>query len=167
MKTKKILFWGVVFLSSMLSLGTPAIDAGGPQAPPFTLHSLDGKQFTEKDLAGQATLIVFWASWCDVCQHELPKVHDLEARMKGKKFQAVAIGFKDTESNIRGFVASHPKLFNFPVLYDEGDRVAERFGARVTPTLFLIDQNGGLVIPYQGGGLLDHPKFKEILEKLV
>lgn len=167
MTEKKIIYGGAILLLLILFLGADRSDAGGPKFAPFQLQSLDGKRFTEADLAGRATLVVFWASWCDVCQHELPKIHDLQAQMKGKKFQVLAIGFKDTESNIRGFVASHPKLFNFPVLYDAGDEVAARFGARVTPTLFLLDKEGALVAPYQGGGLLEQPKFKEMLEKLL
>lgn len=157
-------FWIAAFLFVLIFVGLDA-DAGGPKPPSFELFSLDGKTFTEKELIGKTTLVVFWASWCDVCQQELPKVHDLREKLKGKPFQVIAIGFRDTEENIRGYVKSHSTLFNFPVLYDAGDRVATRFGAHVTPTLFLLNKKGELVVPYRGGGLLENPRFNEVLQE--
>lgn len=157
-------FWITAFLISLTLVGWEA-DAGGPRPPSFELSSLDGKTFTEKDLQGKATLVVFWASWCDTCQRELPKVHELREKMKGKPFQVIAIGFKDAEENIRGYVNAHPTLFNFPVLYDAGDRVAGRFGAHFTPTLFLLNKKGELVLPYRGGGLFENPRFQEVLQQ--
>lgn len=148
-------------------LGGIHADAGGPKAPPFELHSLDGKTYTDETLIGQPALLMFWASWCQVCQRELPKVHDLQEKMKGKGFQVLAIGFADTEVNIRDYVQSHPTHFNFPVLYDTGNRVATRFGARSTPTFFLLNKKGEVEIPYPGGGLLEHPQFQATLNELL
>ena len=127
-----------LFVGFLLLLKGTDVGAGGPKVPPFELNSLRGEKFTEEALSGKVTLVVFWASWCGTCQEELPKVHDLQEKMKGKPFQTVAIGFKDSEANIRKYVRSNPKLFSFPVLYDPGDQVAGRFGANFTPTLFLL-----------------------------
>jgi thioredoxin-related protein len=87
--------------------------------------------------------------------------------MKGKPFQAVAIGFKDSEANIRGYVRSHPKVFSFPVLYDAGDQVAARFGANFTPTLFLLDKKGELVMAASGPGMIESARFQAALERLL
>jgi thiol-disulfide isomerase/thioredoxin len=159
-------FFLVLFIGFFLLKGVDA-DAGGAKAPPFELNTLLGKKFTQDQLSGKVTLMIFWASWCGTCQKELPKVHDLQEKMKGRPFQAVAIGFKDSEANIREYVRSHPKLFSFPVLYDAGDQVANRFGANFTPTLFLLDKNGELVIPFTGPGLLENPRFHAELERLL
>jgi thiol-disulfide isomerase/thioredoxin len=156
-----------VALVALSLIGGIAADAGGPKAPSFELSSLSGKKFSEGDLAGKATLVIFWASWCGTCQMELPKAHALQARMKGKPFQVVAIGFKDEEANIRAYVRSHPEVFSFPVLYDPGDRVAGRFGARFTPTLFLLDKKGELVGSRSGPGLFEDPQFMEVLQRLI
>src|SRR5581483_4933472 len=155
------LFVGFLFLD-----GTN-VGASGPKVPPFELNSLRGEKFTEEALSGKVTLVVFWASWCGTCQEELPKVHDLQERMKGKPFQAVAIGFKDSEANIRKYVGSHPKLFSFPVLYDAGDQVARRFGANFTPTLFLLDKKGELVMAVSGPGMIESARFHAALERIL
>lgn len=156
----------VLIFTAMLLVAVQT-DAQGPKIPAFELRSLDGKLYTDQDLTGHPTLLVFWASWCTVCQGELPKIHDLQERMKRSGFQVIAVGFADTEANIRGYVKSHPLVFNFPVLYDADDRVAGRFGAHSTPTLFLLNSKGELVIPYRGGGLLETPQFKTELRRLL
>jgi len=163
----KNILYVVGFIIGIGLLGGINGEASGPKVSSFELHSLDGKTYTEQNLIGQPTLLMFWASWCHVCQGELPKVHGLQEQMKGKTFQILAIGFADPEANIRDYVASHPTHFNFPVLYDTGDRVASQFGVRSTPTFFLLNKNGEIVIPYRGGGLVEHPEFQGILRELL
>ncbi len=157
----------MVFLIGLIVGGGINASAGGPKIPAFELLSLDGKKYTDKDLLDKPTLLVFWASWCGTCQHELPKVHDLKEKTKGKPFQIIAIGFKDSEANIRGYVTSHPNVFNFPVLYDPGDRVATRLGAQYTPTLFLLNKKGELVLHHFSEGFFERLDFQEALRKLL
>ncbi|MFQ5598664.1 MAG: TlpA family protein disulfide reductase [Nitrospiria bacterium] len=154
-----------LFLSGLI--GNAEVVAGGPKVPSFELVSLDGKRITQEDMIGKVTLVIFWASWCGTCQHELPKVHRLQEKMAGSPFQVIAIGFRDSEANIRGYARSHPNIFSFPVFFDKKDRVAAVFGASVTPTLFLFDKQGELAVRYRGGGMFSHPKFKETLEALL
>lgn len=164
---RKSLSFVMVLLFSLFLLGGVYADAGGPKVPPFELLSLDGKKYTDKDLLDQPTLLIFWASWCGTCRHELPKVRDLKEKMKGKPFQVIAIGFKDSEANIRGYVKSHPDVFNFPVLYDPNDRISTRFGAQFTPTLFLLNKKGELVLHHFSGGFFERREFQEALQQLL
>ncbi len=165
MKARCLIRW-ILVLSLIILAGMP-LAAEGPKPPTFELVSLDGDRFTQDDLKGKVTLVVFWASWCGVCKHELPKIQHLQKSLEGKPFQVRAIGFKDSEANIRRYTKMHRETFSFPVYFDRGDRVSSKFGATVTPTLFLFDKNGELVIPYRGGGLLEHPQFKKALAELL
>lgn len=163
---KKFLFV-VGFLVGMVGFGAITAESSGPKVPVFELHALDGKIYTDQHLIGQPTLLMFWASWCHVCQGEMPKVQALREAMKDKSFRILAIGFADPEANIRDYVAAHLTHFTFPVLYDTGDRVASRFGVRSTPTFFLLNKHGEVVIPYRGGGLVEQSEFLAILSKLL
>lgn len=140
---------------------------GQSDIPAFTLTTADGKRFTEKEMLGKTTLVIFWASWCGTCRQELPKAQKLQEKWADKSFQVIAIGFRDTEQNISRYVKEHPDVFSFPVFYDRDDIVSAKFGAMVTPTLFLFDKKGKLIVPYRGGGLLDHPQFQKILTELL
>jgi len=166
MVMKKISLLLAFLLLIALSPGTEVF-AESPKAPPFAMLSFKGKRFTQNDLIGKATLVIFWASWCGTCQHELPEAQRLQETMAGKPFQIISIGFRDSEDNIRAYVREHPQVFSFPVFFDKKDRVSEAFGARETPTLFLFNKEGELVVRYRGGGMFEHPKFKETLEALL
>lgn len=155
-----------LFLAAVFAFGTVA-HAAERRAPAFELVSLDGKRFTQESLAGKTTLVVFWASSCGTCKKELPKISNLQKKMEKQGFQVLAVGFSDTEADIRDYVASHPRTFNFPVLYDNEDRVATRWGVRGTPTLFLVDQKGSVVITHLGGGMLETPAFHKKLDELL
>jgi hypothetical protein len=87
--------------------------------------------------------------------------------MKKTNFQILAIAIADTEVNVRSYVTSHPTQFNFPVLYDVGDRVAIRYGVNRVPTFFLLNEKGELELAYQGEGLLEHPQFRATLGDLL
>ena len=129
-----------LLLCAVLVVGTSVAQA--VTAPHFDLPALDGKRYTERYLLGRPTLVTFWASWCPVCQVELPKLHTLFENLKGGGLQVLAIGFADQERKIREYVQTHPGIFDFPVLYDDGDAVAKRFGVVGTPTIYLINKSG-------------------------
>jgi thiol-disulfide isomerase/thioredoxin len=164
---KKATLLIIIILSAVVSFGELRADEARPKVPPFELVSLKGEKITQENLIGKATLVVFWASWCGTCQNELPKIARLKKKLADKPFQVIAIGFKDTRKNIGSYVASHQEAFPFPVFYDTKNQVSSRFGARVTPTLFLFDKKGELVVPFQGGGLLEHPQFKKALKDIL
>ena len=159
---KKLVFV-MLCLAAVLMFGSSA-SASEFRAPAFELPSLDGKKFTQKDLDGKVTLMVFWASSCGTCKKELPKVRDLQKKMESKGLQVLTVGFLDTEADIRNYVASNPRIFTFPVLYGAEGRVAIRWGVRATPTIFLIDTQGEIVLSHLGGGLLENPTFHKRLD---
>jgi len=149
---------------SVLLLGMQAAHAAEVFAPRFDLPALDGKRYTDRYLEGKPTLVVFWASWCPVCQVELPKLHALFDTARGRGLQVLAIGFADDPDKIRRYVQSHGEIFDFPVLYDSGDAVAKRFGVVGTPTIYLIDRRGK--IEYVTW-LIEDPALEDKLEKLL
>ena len=154
---------GVLMLSALL-LGMQAAQAAEMFAPRFDLPALDGKRYTDRYLARGPTLVVFWASWCPVCQVELPKLHTLFEAVRGRGLQVLAIGFADEPDKIRRYVQSHEEIFDFPVLYDIGDAVAKRFGVVGTPTIYLIDRRGK--IEYVTW-LIEDPALADKLERLL
>lgn len=156
----------VLFLAIFFTFGVAA-HAMERSAPTFELISLDGKKFTQEGLSGKTTLVVFWASSCGTCKKELPKISNLQKKMEKRGFQVLAVGFVDAAADIRDYVASHPGTFNFPVFYDNEDRVATQWGVRGTPTFFLVDQKGRVVITHLGGGLFETPAFYKKLNELL
>lgn len=156
----------VLMLGLVLTLAVFAKAVSSEAAPDFTLTTLDGKAITKASLQGKPTLLMFWASWCGTCQHELPNVKALYEQHKAKGLQAVAIGFQDEEANIRGYVRAHQSTFVFPAAYDTRNRVATLFKARGTPTFVLLDAQGRIALVHTGGGVLQNPAFQKFIQTL-
>jgi thiol-disulfide isomerase/thioredoxin len=148
-------------------LGGSVSAAGGQKMASFELRALDGTAYTDRQLIGQPALLMFWASWCHVCQDELPKMQALYDRLKRTPFHILTVGFADTGANIRNYVESQAPPFTFPVIYDVGDRLASQLGVRSTPTFFLLNKQGAIVVVHRGGGLLDDPQFQTAVNHLL
>lgn len=134
-------------------------------APPFALKTLDGQTVSIESLKGKATLLMFWASWCGVCRKEMPNVKTLY-KLQKEKLQVVAIGFADPEKNIRGYVKANKDNFPFPVAYDVGDKVSSAYRVRGTPTFFLLNQKGEIVLSHLGGGFLNNRALQDFILSL-
>jgi peroxiredoxin len=107
---------------------------------PFTLPDAAGKPWKLPE-AKQAPLVVvvFTGTLCPINNAFMPvlaKLHD-EYKDKGVTFVAVNANVQDTAQEIVEHAQKH-KL-PFPVLRDEKQVVAGRFGAKHTPETFLLD----------------------------
>jgi len=57
------------------------------KAPDLTITTIEGKQFTLKELSGQNQLVVinFWATWCRPCIEEMPALEKMHTAYQDKK----------------------------------------------------------------------------------
>ena len=166
MTQSNILRLTILTCGLVLTLAVSATAVSSEAAPDFSLTTLDGKTITKASLQGRPTLLMFWASWCGTCRHELPNVKALYEQHKANGLQAVAIGFQDEEANIRGYVQAHQNKFVFPAAYDTRNQVSTLFRARGTPTFVLLDAQGRIALVHTGGGILQNPAFQKFIETL-
>lgn len=50
----------------------------GATLPSFSVKDLQGKRFTQKDLANDVTILNFWATWCQPCRTEMPTLNKIQ-----------------------------------------------------------------------------------------
>jgi len=166
MKPTRVLQLWFLAVGLILTLAVYAQAMPSVSAPNFRLTTLSGEPITKQSLQGRPTLLMFWASWCETCQAELPHLKALYEQKKEKGLQALAIGFRDEESDVRGYVQAHRGTFSFPTAYDVNDRVSESFGVRATPTFVVLDAHGRIVLVHVGGGFLQDPAVKKFIQEL-
>ncbi len=78
-KRKRIRF-GIIIGAAVLAIGSvliltwPKPDIGSTEAEAWDLPALAGEgRYALGDFSGKPTVAVFFASWCTVCEHEIPE----------------------------------------------------------------------------------------------
>jgi len=137
-----------------LALSVPALAENlkpGAAAPDFTLPTAaDGKAVALKDLLAKnkAVVVIFIATKCPVSNAYNDRMAALGKEYAAKGVALVGINSNKTEPAAE--VAEHAKKhdFTFLVLKDDGNKVADLYGASKTPEVYLINPAGKVV--YQG-----------------
>lgn len=126
----------------------------GTQAPAFSLPDVvSGRTVSLADFAGEkALLVVFLCAHCPYVVHVKDELARIGTDYAGKA-AIVAITSNDTVEYPQDApepTAAFAKAagFNFPVLFDESQAVAQAYTAACTPDFFLFGPDRGLV--YRG-----------------
>ncbi len=159
-----------------LSAGIPMIEGikmleVGAAAPDFSVKDTEGASFRlSEDKGKKAVLLVFWSIFCEPCRLEMPFVQKMHEKYKGGDLDVVSIALdgEPLKSSITGFVKQEG--YTFRVLIDELDaqemfKVADPFGVGGTPTLYLLDKSGKVVLA-KAGRLREEELEKAILSAL-
>ncbi|MBT6155998.1 MAG: redoxin domain-containing protein [Planctomycetaceae bacterium] len=121
----------------------------GRHMPNFIRPSSAGKEVALSDF-GDAKLVVviFMGTECPIGNAYVPDLVALQQRYPDKQVQV--IGINSVLSDSAGTVARYVKEFkiDFPVLIDNDQTIADRFGAQRTPEIFVLD--GQRKIRYRG-----------------
>jgi peroxiredoxin len=126
----------------------------GDKAPDFSLPGVDGKTYALKDFDDKKILVVaFTCNHCPYVQAYEDRIVALQRDYGDKGVQLVAINSNDEsqypEDDFDHMVErARMKGFNFPYLRDETQEVAERYGPKRTPEMFVFDSNR--VLRYHG-----------------
>ncbi len=112
----------------------------GYTAPDFSLQSLDGRMISLSAQKGKPVVLVFVASWCEVCREEMPMM--VEAFRAHRIHDLVFLGVDSFED--RAPVQQFRDEFQipFPLLLDSDGAVARRYKVKGTPTNLFIDRSG-------------------------
>jgi thiol-disulfide isomerase/thioredoxin len=96
-------------------------------------------------------LLLFWATWCPYCKALMPylqKVYDAAGR---DKLDVYAIDIKDDGDP----AAELKERGNTFTLIRDGDSIADLYGVKGTPGLFLVDRSGAIAYKRSGGDALE------------
>ena len=110
------------------------------------------KDFTLRDAAGTynslhklsedkpATVVLFLATQCPIATDYAERIVTLFNKYKEKKVQFVGIN-SNKQEKVEEIAEYNEKYgFDFPVLKDPENKIADYFGARRTPEVFLLDK---------------------------
>jgi peroxiredoxin len=141
----------VVALAAIAGSGRNASDLPAPPAigamiDDFKLPDADGAQHTLNSLKGKnGAVIIFIATKCPVSNGYNDRMEKLAEDYQSKGINVIGINSNSTEpaSEVKSHAAE--KGLKFPILKDDGNKIADRFGANHTPEAYVIDASGKLV----------------------
>ena len=124
----------------------------GAEAPEFELPDGSGRMVRSRDLLalGPVVLNFFRGRWCSYCVNELEAWRDLYDELRAQRALMAAISPQTVRQN--DFSCTQHSL-PFPVLADEGARVAEHFGLVYTVPEYLQRYYRSILvnIPFMNG----------------
>ncbi len=148
-----------LFLASLLIVAFAAVAGSGRNsndlpAPPaigtviedFKLPDTAGTEHSLSSLKGKnGAVLIFIATRCPVSNGYNERMEKLAADYKAKGINVIGINSNVTEpaSEVKSHAAE--KHLTFPILKDEGNKIADRLGATRTPEAYVIDAGGKLV----------------------
>ncbi len=137
-----------LLLSGLVLPPAAAAPAVGAAAPDFALpDAASGKTVALKDLLGRskAVAVVFVATRCPVSNAYNGRMASLAREYGGKGVAFLGVNSNKTEPAAE--VAEHARKngLAFPIVKDEGNKVADAYGAQKTPEVFLLSPKGTLL----------------------
>jgi peroxiredoxin len=112
----------------------------GEKMADFTLPDVDGKPHRLYEFEGKkAVAVIFIATRCPYSNAFNHVMASLAREYASRDVAFIAINANKTEPVAE--VADHARAhgLDFPILKDEGNQIADRLGASVTPEVFLLD----------------------------
>ncbi|MBI3449839.1 MAG: thioredoxin family protein [Acidobacteria bacterium] len=121
----------------------------GKEAPAFTLPDAEGKSHSLADTRSSKATVIIWVSTeCPVSNAYNDRMAALAKEYQAKGFSFVGINSNKAETPAA--IATHSKEHGFPftVLKDADNVVADKYGASVTPEVYIVDSKG--ILRYHG-----------------
>jgi len=118
----------------------------GEKVPPFTASTVDGGSVSVGGGKAQATMLVFFATWCPHCQKEAPVISELESQYDGLKVVMIGIDGQDDPGKVRDFVEEYD--IGSSAIYEPS--LGQKYGVSGYPTVYVLDESDQVVGAHTG-----------------
>ena len=139
-----LLGWQVAAEGKVRSLADRLEAGESPQAPAFDVPLLNGDgSLSLASLRDKAVVLNFWASWCEPCKEEAPRLEAASKRYRDRGVVIVGIDAQDFRKDARGFVSRYG--LTYPIVHDGPGATIGRYGVTGFPETWFVGRNGRLV----------------------
>ena len=139
----------VVASSGAQNLRESVWDGETPAAPALALDRLDGDgEVSLASFRGKAVVVNFWASWCEPCEEESPRLEAAWQRYRDDGVVVLGVDAHDFRSEAADFVERFE--LTYPMAHDGPGRTLRAFGIAGFPETLFVDRAGRIVEWVQG-----------------
>src|SRR3984885_11913442 len=139
----------VLTVAAVKAHAAPSVSPLGKRIERLALRDVLGTARSLDDWKDKkAVVVVFLCAECPLARQYGPKLGEMAAKYQDQRVQFVGIDSNqhDTQAEIAHYQRVHK--VTFPILRDPGNKIADEWGARRTPEVFLLDPAG--VVRYWG-----------------
>jgi thiol-disulfide isomerase/thioredoxin len=110
---------------------------------------INGQKLDLEQWQGKVVMVNFWATWCPVCQTEMPGWQKFYEANRDKGFEMIALSVDDGVEEVHAFLAKKP--YRFPVAWRFDKQEDDDFPTvRSTPTTYFVDKRGKVALKHIG-----------------
>jgi len=109
----------------------------------FTLKDLNGNKVSLSDFKGKNVYLNFFATWCPPCKAEMPDIEKVYQKYKDKDFVVLAVDLGEDKDTVKSFIEKNK--YNFKVVLDSNQSVAEKYDITAIPVSVFIDKTGNVI----------------------
>ena len=167
-KIRQLVIASAAFAVILISLSTTA--SAQPQAPDFSLRSVDGAAVTAESLRGEVVVLAFGASWLPLTRNQMEGLKKLADQYASR---GVAVYWVSTESDSaksKNYVADDElrelgRKYKITVLRDPDGAISRRLGVDQLPSTVILNKQGQVATAL--GGLDPNADMaKQLAERL-
>ena len=133
-------------------------------APAVSFKTIKGETLNMNALRGKPVIVTFWATDCSGCIEEIPHLISLHQQYNSQGLNILAVAMHyDPPNHVLAMAES--KQLPYAITLDPSGTLAQAFGdVQLTPTTFLIDRNGNIVM--QKIGVFDLADMQRRIDQL-
>ncbi|WP_394772827.1 thioredoxin family protein [Flavobacterium sp.] len=150
--TITILVFSILFAHAQ----STTLKAGEP-APEFKLKNVEGKEISFASFPkAKGFIVVFTCNTCPYAVAYEQRIIELDKKFKPQGYPVIAINPNDPEASKADAFdkmqqLAKDKKYPFPYLFDQGQVITDKYGAKHTPHLFIVSKTTkGNVVEYVG-----------------
>lgn len=153
----------LLLVSAWAGAAEPVVAPAIGDIPPQILGTdRNGDAVDLGQLRGKVVVVTFWASWCGYCRKELPALNDMQTRAGPEYFRIVAVNVQDGNDEYRA-MTRQMRDYTLTFARDRSGRIAESYGVKSYPNLWIIDPEGRVAGRHIGYG---EDSFAEIVDEI-
>jgi hypothetical protein len=142
--------------------------ASGEIVPAFQLIAPSGEVFSDLMVGEQAILVVFFASWSELCARKVDTVRTAAERVPGAKLVFVSLDGPETAQQVAGFMREH-RLAEIPVVdgWENPAFLASYNPTSSLPHVAVVGKSGQLIAEQVGLRSGDGGRLEQALRRAL
>ncbi len=120
----------------------------GEKVGDFTLPDTAGGTHTLAAYAGKIVVLAFWSFKCPTALAYDDRLAALRTKYAGRGVVLLAVASNSNESKVELQRNAQNLNLAFPILLDSDGTLADRLGATITPSIYVLDRGG--ILRYRG-----------------